>query len=346
MYTKPVSASSYAPVSQSTNLSKTEAADSSISSIEKLMEELKNNYKNIHFDFIDFKNGEQIKNYASSQQGMNNVVISQELLKKMASDEKLQAKVKSILDSLSTYQVDSLLESYFTDRNLLGMGLIIDENGEVSKWMQTEEIPDKSIQFPEFSSDPTSFLSSATESKKKYSIPYHYSHSQRMMRLANAKNVTSVRGLIASSYSEIGKVKFQVSDPKEAAAIIRKLKAVIRSGDIKIARLHKEERLFQAERLAAKRQKIMLERQLAEQLRKRKIARKAQERCQTASFDDIFGKPSINDERYRQISERYAASAAAIEGLPSQTLAPTSAISSTPSVEVSVASVTTVDCSA
>ena len=91
---------------------------------------------------------------------------------------------------------------------------------------------------------------------------------------------------------------------------IRKIKNVIRNGNIKIARLHKEERLFRAERLAEKRKKAALERQLAEQLRKKKIARKAQEHCQTASFDDIFGKPSVNDERYRQISEQYASVAA------------------------------------
>ena len=85
--------------------------------------------------------------------------------------------------------------------------------------------------------------------KKKniYEIPYKYSQSRHMMRLANAKNVTSVRGVIAASQSEIGKVKLKISDPKEAAVIIRKIKNVIRNGNIKIARLHKEERLFRAD---------------------------------------------------------------------------------------------------
>ena len=72
--------------------------------------------------------------------------------------------------------------------------------------------------------------------------------------------------------------------------------------------------MFRAERLAKKRKKAALERQLAEQLRKKKIARKAQEHCQTASFDDIFGKPSVNDERYRQISEQYASSCSVRSG--------------------------------
>ena len=33
-----------------------------LSTSEKLMEELRNNYKNIQFDFVDFKNDSQLKN--------------------------------------------------------------------------------------------------------------------------------------------------------------------------------------------------------------------------------------------------------------------------------------------
>lgn len=282
-----------------------------LSTSEKLMEELRNNYKNIQFDFVDFKNDSQLKEYAMSKPGMNHVAISKELLNKMAEDEKQYTEVKEILSSLSKYQENSMIEAYLSGKKLNGMGLVLDENGEVSKWTNMEEIPEETYWIPKHETgSTTSSFSSTTEKKNIYEIPYKYSQSRHMMRLANAKNVTSVRGVIAASQSEIGKVKLKISDPKEAAVIIRKIKNVIRNGNIKIARLHKEERLFRAERLAEKRKKAALDRQLAEQLRKKKIARKAQEHCQTASFDDIFGKPSVNDERYRQISEQYASVAA------------------------------------
>ena len=47
-----------------------------LSTSEKLMEELRNNYKNIQFDFVDFKNDSQLKEYAMSKPGMNQPVIT------------------------------------------------------------------------------------------------------------------------------------------------------------------------------------------------------------------------------------------------------------------------------
>lgn len=341
--TKP--ASSLFPCSSvsNSNIAKPDAV--SVSPVKKLMNELKNNYQNIHFDFIDFKNENQIKEYASAHNGLNNVVISQSLLEKMTTDEALLGKVKNILDSLSSYQYDSITGAYLTDKKLIGMGLVFDENGEVSKWTKTEEIPEKQPFIPEDTSSDVSWLfSESTEKKEHFSIPYKYSHSYHMMRLASARNVTSVRGLIASGYHEIGKVKQKITDPKEAAIIIRKIKSVIHSGNIKIARLHKEEQLFRAERMAARRQKARLECQIAEQLRKKKIARKAQEHCQTISFDDIFAKPSLNDERYRQISGQYLSSSD-ISGIASLSSVMPAPPVSVPSADVSTSSVTTIDCS-
>ena len=54
--------------------------------------------------------------------------------------------------------------------------------------------------------------------------------------------------------------------------------------------------------------KEKLARQLAEELRRKKIARKGQERCQTSHLDDVMPKPSFDDERFRQIAEQYAES--------------------------------------
>lgn len=52
--------------------------------------------------------------------------------------------------------------------------------------------------------------------------------------------------------------------------------------------------------------KEKLARQLAEELRRKKIARKGQEHCQTSHLDDVMPKPSLDDERFRQIAEQYA----------------------------------------
>lgn len=138
---------------------------------------------------------------------------------------------------------------------------------------------------------------------------YKYSHSTNMSRLAGARSISEVRWFINAKHGEIRKVKLLVQDSAEAARIIRKLKSVIQSGNIKISRLRKEENLALQKRLAAKREKVRLEKQIAEQLRKKRTARKAQERCQTADFDDVLGKPSLQEMQYQKLTESFAKAA-------------------------------------
>ncbi len=126
-----------------------------------------------------------------------------------------------------------------------------------------------------------------------------------MMRLASARDVSAVKSLIAGKYGEMQKVKWEVKDSAEAAAILRKIKAFIRSGNLKISRLHKEEDLERLRKSAEKKMKERLERQLREELRRKKAARKGQEHCETTDMEEIFPKSGMNDERFRQIAEQY-----------------------------------------
>ncbi len=320
-----------------------------VSDTEKLMSELKNTYKNINFDFVSFQDPEQLKNYASGKAGLNNVAISPELLEKMAGDEAVRARVESVLDMLDSHQFMSGVSANLTGRKLTGMGLVLGENGEVSKWIKTEDLPKK--EDPLATKKTYENTKHTNKKKKPYTIPYKYSQSANMMRLAAAKSVPSVRSLIASKQNEIGEVKRKVSDPAEAAATIRKIKGVIRSGQIKIARLHKEEALQKRKKAAAKRMRRKLEQQLAEELRKKRTARKAQEHCQTASFDDIFSKPNVDDYRYEQIAGQYAETASGYAG-GAEAAAAVSDVSSAasaagaPGIQISISSIATIDCSA
>ena len=272
-----------------------------------MMEYLKETYKNIKFDFISFENKGQIAQYGATKHGINNVAISPILLQKMCSDEGLRKKVENILGNLNQYQSSAQFEAFLFDRDLQGMGLVLDDDGNVSKWTATQKREAKKIPAYWRSDESSSYCSTKNKDKKKKSTTtYKYSHSSSMMRLAGAKNVSSVRGLIAAKQGEIPKVKMAVQDPVEAAAIIRKIKNFVQSGQIKIARLHKEENLERRRRAAIKRLEVKLERQLAEELRRKRMARKGQEHCQTTDMDDVMGKPSLSDCRFQQILQQYA----------------------------------------
>ena len=61
----------------------------------------------------------------------------------MAGDEAVRARVESVLDMLDSHQFMSGVSANLTGRKLTGMGLVLGENGEVSKWIKTEDLPKK-----------------------------------------------------------------------------------------------------------------------------------------------------------------------------------------------------------
>ena len=303
---------------------------------------LKQTYKNINFSVISFENHQQISQYGAGQTGTNNVAISEELL------ENLRRHVENILNHMDQYQKSANVEALLKNKELVGMGLVIGEDGQVSKWTAMQK-KDESTQ-PTWWRDKKSTSFYAKKKSPKVNS-YSYSHTSSMMRLASARNVTSVKGLISAKYGEIQRVKSQVSDPAEAARIVRKIKSVIQSGNIKIARLHKEENLRLREKAAERKMKDKLALQLAQELKRKQKARMGQEHCQTATahMDDVTPNSSMNDEQFKQMAEQYvdSLSPTALSAEIASVLGGTA--SAGVSVEVMSAPVTSVefiDCSA
>ena len=196
---------------------------SSQSGAVEMMNYLKENYKHINFSFISFDNNSQIGQYGSTMKGKNNVAISSELLEKMSTDEEVRNHVENILRHLNSYQNAAQTGAFLKDKELVSMGLVIDEDGKVSMWTATKD-RDKEKIYPTYWRDEesTNFYSKYAK-KKNSSSNYNFSRSNNMMRLASAKNVPAVRGLIAAKYGEIQTVKAKVKDPVEAAAIVRRI---------------------------------------------------------------------------------------------------------------------------
>ena len=105
---------------------------SSQSGAVEMMNYLKENYKHINFSFISFDNNSQIGQYGSTMKGKNNVAISSELLEKMSTDEEVRNHVENILRHLNSYQNAAQTGAFLKDKELVSMGLVIDEDGKVS----------------------------------------------------------------------------------------------------------------------------------------------------------------------------------------------------------------------
>lgn len=268
---------------------------------------LRDKYRNIDFQVLSSADNGNIGAYGKGQTGTNHVAVSEKLLEKMGTDERLLQYVENILDQIGNYRNTAQANAMIRDRKLVGMGLVIDDDAQTYMWTAVQK-RNKDSTYPTYWRDRESTSYYAKNKKAKSSTHYNYSHSNNMMRLASARDISAVKGLIAGKYGEMQKVRWQIDDPAEAAAVIRKIKAFIRSGNLKISRLHKEEDLERLRKAAEKKMKERLEQRLREELRRRKAARKGQEQCATADIEDMFPKSGMNDERFRQIAEQYVQS--------------------------------------
>ena len=131
-------------------------------------------YQHIEFSFLSFDNNRQIAQYGAGRTGTNNVTISAELLEKMSSDDKVRQHVEDILQHLSDYQNTAKFEALLCDKKLVGMGLVIDEDGQVSKWtaMQKKEKED----YPVWWRDKESSSYYSTKVKTPKTKKYSFSH--------------------------------------------------------------------------------------------------------------------------------------------------------------------------
>ena len=109
------------------------------SGVVEMMNYLKENYKHINFSFVSFDNNSQVGQYGSTKKGKNNVAISPELLEKMSKDEDVKNHVENILRHLSSYQKSAQTGAFLKDKELVSMGLVIDDDGKVSMWTATKE---------------------------------------------------------------------------------------------------------------------------------------------------------------------------------------------------------------
>ncbi len=173
-----------------------------------MMKYLKQTYKNINFSVTSFENHQQISQYGAGQTGTNHVALSADLLEKMSTDENLRRHVENILNHMDQYQKSASVDALLRNKELVGMGLVIGEDGQVSRWTAMKKKEEEAGNTWWRDQKSTSFYANVKKKSPKVSS-YSYSHTTSMMRLASARNVTSVKGLISAKYGEIQRVKSQ-----------------------------------------------------------------------------------------------------------------------------------------
>lgn len=272
--------------------------------VDQYLEKLKQDHPELKIEIGSITNQSQIKDLALSQKGLYHVLIDPEILEQMAKDETVRKKYETILNKLAKQQEHLANQANLTGKKVISIGTVIGSDGKVSTYTAAMEEKKEQYPVPADSFYGQSYLT-GTSSKPKITVQYKFNYGNQMTRLAQAKSISNVRGVIHSQYQEISRAKFLISDANQSAMTVTKIKAVIQKGNIKISRLRKEEMLVQRNKIAVKMQKARLARELQEEIRGRRAARKGQEHCDTIDMGGALENRSEAQLKYEQAIKEY-----------------------------------------
>lgn len=295
----------------SSTSARTSEKPSEPSGTDSILEKLRQLYPELKLQVADIADQEAAKNAALSSNGMYNVIIDSSLLQQMAADESVYKKYEAIFANIAQKHDTLRLQKELTGRNVLSVATVIDANGKVSNCVASQspktEAPPLVTDTHAKNSNLEKYQSG--KSKNPYTINYKFNYGGHMTRLAQAKSIQNVRGLIQVQYGELGKAKRLIEDKGEAAVTVRRIRSVISKASLKISRLRKEDELDLQRAAAEKKAKEALAREMGEKLRAKRIARTGQERCDTVDQLGLLQSANPASVRYDEIYKAYQANA-------------------------------------
>lgn len=120
---------------------KTKSTDKTGSDTQEYLSQLRAKYSNVNITVADFKNERQEDSYMFGCSGGNNVVISSNIIEKMASDSETAAKYEKIIEEApeAARIIKDGLASYGAE--MIACGTSIDKNGKVTYWSISRHKP-------------------------------------------------------------------------------------------------------------------------------------------------------------------------------------------------------------
>ena len=102
---------------------------------QEYLSQLKAKYPNVNITVADFNSERQSNAYMLGSRGYNNIAVSSDVIRKMASDPSAAEKYESVFEEMS--HNSERIEKFAKENNdeILGAGAVIDKNGKVSYWM-------------------------------------------------------------------------------------------------------------------------------------------------------------------------------------------------------------------
>ena len=113
----------------------TKTAGKTENNTQEYLSQLKAKYPNVNITVADFKSERQSNAYMLGSKGYNNIAVSSDVIRKMASDPSVAEKYENVFEEMS--HNSERIEKFARENNdeILGAGAVIDKNGKVSYWM-------------------------------------------------------------------------------------------------------------------------------------------------------------------------------------------------------------------
>lgn len=269
--------------------------------------QLRQKYKDFQIIVTDTSNEAKITETMLSRPGTFQVFLDAELLKKMALDGTFREKYEGILEQLFAQQKNVIREAAREGKTVYSFGAVLDKDGNASLYAAFAEKKETAVPVPSFSHTSDTSQYDKKTSSSPVIIRYKYNPGNHLTRLAQARSVSNVRGVIQTQYNEMSRARRNIKNKSEAAVTLRRIRNVISKGNIKIARLHKEEALARRCRIAEHKSQMKREQMLRQELREKRMARKAQEHCDTMDFRNLLDEQAKSNSRYLDYLKETAA---------------------------------------
>lgn len=237
---------------------------------------------------IDGKEG--LKDYALSHEGGMQIVISGKALEKMMADPEFERQCTEALKQAQKEQADKLMRLPEQGKSLVGSGIYLEEDGDVSRWVLSRKQPEQKLpSFGEkqgagnggsFSTGIHTEKGTLTIEKKKAS----YVPAKDLVKIARSRNRQDVRRTISGIQAQIYQLKTGSGDKRVKAVLVKQAEQVLSKARVKDKQLKKEEFLKWQQKRAAQKAELEKSLQLKLLLKRKQAGRKAREYGQIRDY--------------------------------------------------------------
>ena len=239
----------------------------------------------------DLSGKDSIKDYALSHKGSFQIVISRETLERMQKDPEFEKKCMEALKSARQEQAGKLGKLPSQGKHLLGCGLVLDKDGEVTQWVLSQkDIQPKPVSnssgIRNVGKEDGSYFRIRTEKgtmtieKKKL----RYVPAKDLVKIARAGNRQAVRRTISGIQAQINQLKSGSGDRRTKAVLVKQAEQVLLKAKLKDKLLKKEEILQLQQKKAAKKAEYEKTLRLKLLLKKKREGRKVREYGQIRDY--------------------------------------------------------------